>query len=325
MWRSPILRQLFFYLFLFIIPQHVLADEPEDFVPLYAGTQLAFYSTNVAPGYLSVQPFIFGFQKQGFYAKNWSLDRQKKIDGLSMTLVLETGIIDDLDISLILNGEYTHYANTHSWLYSDTEVYLGWQILRDKKGKWVPDLRFLLGENFPTGKFRQLNPRKGGSDISGLGTYQTIFLLVVSKVLYFFPKHPFDFNLNIFYFLPTRTKVTGINLYGGAPTTRGTVLPGGLFIVNLGLEYSVNRAWALGMDIHYVHQNKSSFSGNPGKLKDGSFASMGLPSSEQISLAPCIEYSWDENLSVAAGPWFTIAGRNSQQFCGVLANVFYCF
>lgn len=316
---------LFSLVVLLISRQELLSDESSDIVPLYAGTQLAFYSTNSAPGDLSVQPYIFGVRKNGVYDKNWSLDRQKKTDELTLTLAFETGITEYLDVSLVLNGSYTHYANAHSWLFGDTVVYFGWQVLRDQKGKWVPDFRLLLGESFPTGKSGHLNPRKGGSDIDGSGSYETIFLAVINKVFYFFPKHPIDANLNVFYVLSTRTRVRGINTFGGTPTTKGTIKPGQEFIVNLGLEYSINRYWALGLDIHYVHQNKSLFSGNPGKLKDGSFASMNIPSSEQISLAPCIEYCWSEDLSVAAGPWFTIAGRNSQEFCGMLANVYYYF
>lgn len=114
MLRSHIVRFLFSSLFFFIFFQHLLADESDEFVPLYTGTQLAFYSTNVAPGHFSVQPFIFAVRKNGFYNKNWSLDREKNTDALSMTLACETGITDYLDVSLLLNGSYTHYANTHS-------------------------------------------------------------------------------------------------------------------------------------------------------------------------------------------------------------------
>lgn len=129
MTRSQISKlSLSFLLCLFVPRQHLLSDEPSDIVPLYAGTQLAFYSTNSAPGYLSVQPYIFGVRKNGVYDKNWSLDRQKKTDELTLTLAFETGITEYLNVSLVLNGSYTHYANAHSWLFGDTVAYLGWQV-----------------------------------------------------------------------------------------------------------------------------------------------------------------------------------------------------
>ena len=111
-----------------------------------------------------------------------------------------------------------------------------------------------------------------------------------------------------------------MSYYGGNSTTRGVVYPGLESVVNLAIQFSLDRYWVIGTDVHYVHQNKSRFSG-----KKGNARKVGLPSSEQWSVAPCLEYSWNENLSVSAGSWFTVGGRNSLNFLSMAGTVFYYF
>ena len=53
---------------LLISVSNLLSAAPiEDYVPLYAGTQLAFYPVNTAPGHISVQPYLFYIQQYGTY------------------------------------------------------------------------------------------------------------------------------------------------------------------------------------------------------------------------------------------------------------------
>lgn len=292
------------------------AHDTQDYTPLYAGTQLAFYPTNAAPGHLAVQPYLFYIHRNGAYTHHWSEKTFKATDSLSCLLALETGITDWLDISLYLNSAYKHYGNQNSFVLGDTGVFLGFQALHDQKHTWIPDLRIILGETFPTGKYDHLNPDKGGSDIFGTGSYTTTLILVLAKTFYTVLKHPYNINLNIYYIQPSHVSTHHASLYG---TSSGKAFPRSGFITNLALEYSLTRNWALGIDIRYVHQNKTTFKANNHSRQPG------LPSSEQFSLAPCLEYCWSENFSTSLGPWFTIAGRNSGAFIGFCGNLYCCF
>lgn len=290
-----------------------------EYTPLYAGTQLAFYPSNASPGHIAVQPYFSYIHRYGTYNPQWSEQSLTPTDGLSCLFSLETGITNWLDISLYLNGAYRHFENKHSWLIGDTGIFLGIQLLRDQKNEWTPDLRLILGETFPTGKYDRLNPHKGGSDIFGAGSYTTTAILVLAKTFYTFPKHPYNLNLNLYYIQPSHVSVHGTSLYGGIPSTRGKAFPNSGFITNFAIEYSLNQFWVLGMDIRYVHQNKTTFKDHKNLPHRQS-----IPSSEQFSLAPCLEYSWSFNFSTAIGPWFTIAGRNSDAFFGFAGNI-YCY
>ena len=292
-------------------------QKTEEFEPLYAGTLLSFYPENALPGCFSVQPYIFSTQIYGAYEKNWSVLHHKNINTNTLLLSLETGITDWLDVNLIVNGSYNHFSNQHSWLYGDTVLYFGFQILHDQRGEWTPDLRLLIGETFPTGRYQRLDRNKLKIAPSGAGSFQTSAILIIRKIFYTYP-HPFNFNLNLYYIFPASTGVHGFNFYGGGPHTRGTVHPGNIFVTNLAFELSLNQYWQLGLDIRYEHQNKSPFTGK-------TLLPTGLPSSERFSLAPCIEYTFNQDLSLATGVWFSVAGRNNNAFASWVANVFYMF
>ncbi len=318
--KAGVILRIFLAILFFLITllQPLFSEEDRvNYEPLYAGTLLAYYATNIPPGHISVQPYIYYTRTNAIYNHHWSPQTIKNIDLTTLALYLETGITPFLDLTVNLAGTYNRRGSRHTLLPSDTEALLGFQVTRDQKGTAIPDFRILLGEIFPTGRYKNLNLKKHGSDISGAGSYQTIFLIVLRKIFYI-PRHPFDLNLNLFYIVPTKTHIDNISLYGGGPGTHGTVRPGQQFIVNLSIDYSLNRYWALGLDTRYMHQNRSPFSGK-------TFFPAGLPSSEVFSLAPCLEYSFDETLSLAGGFWFSVAGRNTIQFRSAAFNVYFYF
>lgn len=69
--------------------------------------------------------------------------------------------------------------------------------------------------------------------------------------------------------------------------------------------------------------NKSPFSGRKGVDKQGNPASVGLPSSEQFSFAPAIEYNFTENFGIITGVWLSAFGRNSPRFRTGIVNIDY--
>lgn len=301
------------------------SEHPPQNGPLFAGTQLAFYSTNAAPGDFAVQPYLFSIYNYGAYTKDKALSKGDESFENTVLLSLETGITRFLDISFIMHLDYNGAAGRESLLYGDTKVILGLQTSLSQKGTWVPNSRVLIGGSFPTGKYDKLNPKKGDSDISGSGAYELLLIAVISKEFWSFETHPLKANLNLIYTVPSMANVKGFNAYGGIFDTRGSASPGHRVTVNLGLEFSLSHHWAFGADLRYTNENRSTFSGEKGFPKGTPPFSCSLPSSEQFSIAPCLEYSWSENISVTLGAWFTVYGKNSQAFAGGVANVYRNF
>lgn len=314
----------FFLFFLVLIQSCSLFSEvEEEFEPLYAGTLLAFFPENAEPGHLAVQPYLFVTNRNGLYNKNWHYKSQKNINTVDLLVSLETGITKKVDVTLYLNGQYSTFRGKHSVEYGDTDIFLGFQIAEDKKRTSIPDVRFLLGESFPTGKYKNLSPSKGGSDASGTGSYETFFIFVTQKIFYSIPKHPFNINLNLIYVLTTKTHIEGLSVFGGGVGTKGTVIPGNQFVANLGYEFSITRNWGWGVDFRYQHNDHSVFYPTKGNASNALQA--GLPSSEIFSIAPSLEYNFSKEFSIEGGVWFTVGGRNAPSFVSGVANVYYYF
>lgn len=313
------MKKLSLILLIICLQCSLFSQNTQEYEPYYAGTLLSYYAVNAAPGEISIQPYVFLSRTYGIYKPNWSLQSQKYIDRAELSLILETGITSFLDVGASFNTVYGHSGSSNSVRYADMQLYFGLQLLLDKRGTWQPDLRLVLLENFPTGQYQKLDPNKYGTQIAGFGSYQTSIVLVTRKIFYTFP-HPFNFCLNLIYILSTSTDVKGLSVYGGDINTRGVVKPGDQFIANLGMEFSFTQNWAVGMDIHYTHLNKSVF-----HKRRSTSSVAGLPSSEVFSLAPCLEYNYSENFSLAGGVWFTVAGRNGLAFASGVFNVFYYF
>lgn len=312
------MRPLLVVLLVSLVSLHVEADEAYE--PLYAGTLLQFYGENIPPGHLSVEPYVYALRQYGTYNSHWHVAHSPKITSQQWFVFLETGITPFVDFNLILPAESTQGYGKSSVLFSDIEAYFGFQLARAKKETWLPDIRLLVGESFPTGKYQNLNPRKQGGDISGSGAYETTLILVLDKTYYWFRTHPIALNLNLYYTWLSKVKVHGFNAYGGSADTKGVVRAGNQFEMNLAAEFSLTRNWVVGTDLHYIHFDRSSFHGNP-----GSGAAPGLASSEQWSLAPCIEYNFSESFNVSWGAWFSLLGRNAPAFAGGIATVYWYF
>ena len=195
-----------------------------------------------------------------------------------------------LDIALYPNFFYTH----HSFLLGDTQLALGFQLIQD-----TFDLRLILQENFPSGKYDNLKSR---SQSTGSGAYETWITAVLYKEFL-----PFTVNLSFNYVIPSNVTLHGLSSY--APPTHTTFRPGQQSITNLGIEYSITPHIIFALDLHHQHQNSSRLT----------------PSSEQFSLAPCLEYNPTPVLGFEAGAYFTVAGRNSPIFTTAALTAYWQF
>ena len=208
-------------------------------------------------------------------------------------------------------------------MVNDLPIELDFQILYERPHRWQPAVKLALLGTIPLGKYQKLNPKDKGTDIGGLGTWDPGAQLVFQRLFPISGEHYLVLHYTIGFTIPTVVHVKGYNVYGGGLHTRGKVYPGPSFFNILGLEYSLTRNWALALDIQYLHENHTRFKGHKGKIHDV-LNRIREPSSEQLSLAPAIEYSWSNNLGIIAGVWFSAAGRNTFEFAnGIIAINIY--
>ena len=137
-------------------------------------------------------------------------------------------------------------------------------------------------------------------------------------------KHYLNLSFGVAYYVSTPVRVHGFNRYGGSSNTNAKVYNGNFWTAVGAFELSLSQKWAVACDVLYEYNNKNRFKGFAGTDSFGNLLSLSVPSGDNLSLSPAIEYSLSSNMGFIAGVWFSVTGRNSLRFTtGVLAfNVY---
>lgn len=297
------------------MPPKVILPAGEEEV-WYTGTLLSPFGYTIPPGFINVEPTLFVTQNFGAYDEEWHAHATSKFLTAHPLLSLIVGMTKNIDFQITPEAFYNRSRGKASLHFGDLSAGFDFQLFSEKKGKWWPAIKFILTETFPTGKYQHLDPHKNETDSTGGGSYVTTAGLVFSRAFHFSNYRFLHLYLTFEYLIPSNVHVKGFNTYGGAFGTRGTVHPGNIFETILSMELGLARNWVFALDIQNIYGNKITFSGRRGAFKDGSPAKVGGPSFDQLSLAPAIEYNWSQNFGLIAGAWFTVAGRNTNQFAG---------
>lgn len=317
--------KIFRYIFVFLlfIPCFIFALK--TYQPWYTGPLIASDGSNLAPGFVNVQPYLFFKDTYGEYNKAWGHHSNPSTFTFKAEMYFQTGITKWLDVAIIANSFFKEKEGKTAFDVGDTSVEFGLQLLRGKDLTAIPYVRLIIEEVFPTGKYNNLNPTKEGIDATGSGSYETIFNLIFQKTVFWFTNHPIRWRTNAAYTYSTKVSVKNFNVYGGGFGTRGKVAPGGVITGILAFEFSFNQRWVFAMDTVYVYARKTTFKGTPGLTSEGTAASNSTGSSDTTSLAPVLEYNFNENFGILAGSHFTIRKRNATKFTSGIISATYTF
>jgi len=294
------------------------------FIPWYTGPLITGSANNVPKGKNNFQVYTFfdwAYARFNNSRKSKSIDTVFTFQPLGL---IQRGLTDWLDITVIATGFLKWSDGEYGQSYGDMSATFGFQVI--KQTPWIPSVRVTVGESFPTGKFRNLNPSRIGLDAGGAGIYATIAGLNVSKVFWQIPLHPIAWRFTGTYEFPNiKAPVRNFNAYGGGVGTNGDVRVGQTLNLDTAIEYSFTEKWVFAFDIAYTYSMDSTFRGNPGLNADGSAAAVGGPSSDNLSFAPAIEYNPDEYGGFIGGIWFSVTGRNSSNFAAIVLSYTHLF
>ncbi|HSX25826.1 MAG TPA: hypothetical protein VLE89_02320 [Chlamydiales bacterium] len=296
----------------------------EMFNPWYTGPLLTPSASMMPPGYGNFQPYIYMIGNYAHYDKN--REAQSLPHNLYQFIsqnIVQFGITDTMDIITIPLAEGQWQDDQSGGGFGDLPITLGFPMV--KQSLYVPQMKFSVQETFPTGRYQNLN--KNGLALSGIGggAYQTQFSIALSKILFWTTKHPVNTRIFFSYKIPTSVHVKGFNVYGGGFGTHGKVKPGNTFSTDLGIEVSLSQPWVAALDIAYTASNATHFHGYPGVTATGAPATVGSPYNDNLSVAPGLEYNWNENLGIVFGAWFSVYGRESLAFVQGIFSVCWTF
>lgn len=309
-----------FFLFFLLVTGYVYSGPaPVEFVwPWLTGPLLTPSAIAVPKGTYEIEPYVFFNVFTGNYDKHWKAHSSPNFYQLNLQFYGWIGITKKSDLNLLFQGYYNTTQGVSSGGIGDPTLTYDLQLIEDDPTKkWLPAIKISLSETFPLGKYQRLSTHKLLTDGTGLGSFQTTFSLLFSKIYKLHDSLYWSSILSFSDTIFTPVHVHGLSVYKGGKGTKGKIYPGNLFKFLYGLEISFAKNWAFAMDIGAFFYAKTRFSGTTKQAA-------GFPSSAQFTLSPAIEYNWSNNVGLIAGTWFTVAGRNDNQFAsGVTATTFY--
>lgn len=324
------LRQLF--ILLVCIPCLVYAKgkktyhppHPDSEAPWLTGPLLAPAVQIVPVGHVDIEPYIYAMATTGQYNNEWkSEDSPTFWINTSQTLI-EFGLTSWMDLQINPTFVWNYTKHKGHWAFGDLPIDLNIQLHTSAPESWIPTFKFVFKETVPTGKYRNLDPKKDLTDQGGFGSWNSGLGIVVGKLVHFTSVYYLSWRFSLLYAIPASVHIKGFNAYGGGYGTDGHLIPARSLQADLGLEFTLAQTWAFALDITGSWSGKTHFSGVWGTTSSGEVANIGQKASVVYSLAPAIEYNWSANLGIIAGGWFTIAGKNSSVFSGgVIALNYY--
>ncbi|MFO0699616.1 MAG: hypothetical protein U0236_10320 [Nitrospira sp.] len=290
--------------------------------PWFTGTLLSTRGRTLDPGRLVVQPYFFYTRYGGLYNDNWRLHSAT----VSRTIIQQTffiyGLTSRIDIGIA--PQWLENSSSRDSLsgFGDLPLQLGFQVLRGDSDSWLPHVLVWVQEIFPTGRYNDLGPST--IDLGGIGggSFGTTLGVAVQKVVRLSGDHVLRYRLNASYGFYSSVTVRGFNTYGGGFDTDGRVEPGSVTTFTVAGEYSLTRNVVLALDIGFQSINATHFSGTAGVGVQGEPAIVGKGYSNLLSIAPAVEYHFTQHVGLIAGPWFSLRGKNTSEFFGVVAALY---
>lgn len=280
--------------------------------PWMTGPILAPNGRTIAPGHFNFEPYAF-----------YTVYPQK-FRNFEPNPVLTIGATSFLDIQTSVPYDFSWDRNQRGHDVGDYSLGFGLQFIRQVDNSWIPDLRMIILETFPTGKFDHLDPQKLGTDQTGLGAYQTSISFNFQKLLPLANDHYLRMRLALSGSYASDVSVTGANVFGGVEETTGKEHIGNSYSADLAFEYTLTQHWVPVFEVLFVNSGSSDFSGNPG-FSPGGTTSMGGAGGRQTSLAPALEYNFNGHLGIISGVWFPINGPRASQFTSYTLAINYYY
>ncbi len=301
---------------------------PPKGAPWFTGPLITPFYEVVPGGTYDVEPYLYLYPITADFNSDWSKQEQSTLWILTAQGGSYVGITSWMDVVFLPSVSWQWCENKYSMQLNDFQVLFDFALWTFPDGSFAPSAKLSIGETFPTGQYRNLGSGQLGTDVGGRGSYQQNVNLVLGQQYYFGGEHWFNYQLACLYtyFVPVHVK--GFNTYGGGSKCNGTVYPGQELTATLGLQYSLTYNWALALDVTGVWTARDRFTGRPGSAEEGRKvpnryrsshqATVGQGAAFQFSLAPAIEYNWNQIWGVIFGSQVVITGRNTTSYAAAI-------
>lgn len=241
-------------LILFIFKSAQSAGSRESFLPLLINDQLS-----IPNGWIIASLTASQTNGYGEYSNYHLYIPSPMYFTNDMNLTINYGLSDTLDFLFTFD-----YLQNKSSLVSfndigDTTLTLGYNIVGPTNP--TTDLRLELSLLVPTGRYTDLKPKLYTTDATGGGSYQPSLGFSFNHKFQLNPEHALSLYSNSSVTYAYRVTLSGINAYGGSPSTFGRIRPGNSINFLIGAKYSLTDKWSAAFDYSVYAAQPSSFRG----------------------------------------------------------------
>lgn len=283
-------------------------ESKEDECPATFGPIITDTAVPIDKGRFAVQPtFGLSFVTHSFSPSWRRVSAGGNFGSFGMDWKFTYGLLNNLEVFVVLpyvhnwagsvdepgpNGERSaNYGNI-----GDINLTFKYRLVEETATK--PTVTALFATDFPTGRFKRVNPTRLGTDVTGGGAYVFTTGLNLQKYV-----KPFIFYGNLWYSMATA--FTG---------DEGRQYPRDFVTVNLAGEYPLTKKWVALFELTSFWDAGRLF-GHKANTAPGAL----------LSFLPGIEYMATEKFSLALGVNVDLVGKNGDAAVTPLLSMVYAF
>ncbi len=276
---------------------------PATFGPLITDTAVP-----ADPGSFIIQPTIGVGVVTNNFTNSWRrVSAGGSFQSFEANVKLTYGLFKNMEV-------YTVIPYIHNWASGVDEpgpggersanfgglgdINLTFKYLFVEESETLPAISAIFAPTFPSGHYRNLNPRRIGTDVVGGGAYVFTTGFNASKYV-----KPFILYGNLYY--SVQTDFTDDD---------GSQYPRDFVTANLAVEYPFTSQWVGGLEVTSNWDTGRLFGPSPNS-----------PPAALLSVAPEIEFIATDKLSFALGVNVDVLGRNISAAVTPILSAVYCF
>lgn len=260
-------------------------------------------------GLWNIEPYLIESVTTGYYDDNGGHHDTGNQQAWRLAVPMMYGVTERLSLGATLNAVWGHEPGGRDGVALGDTTLSALYLLADPGGDHSPKLTAALRQNVDTGHHDKLDQRST-SLATGSGAATTTLALYGQA---YYLERTLRARVNLSWRLPhSGVGVHGRSAYGTDAGFDGHADLGSAFEATVGLEYSLGPHWALAMDMVYETEQGATVTGQATDAFGNAVAvDRTGPSSRRLSLAPAVEYHWNDNVGLIFGAFKSVAGRNA--------------
>jgi hypothetical protein len=285
-------------------------EAQEDGCPATFGPLITDTAVPIETGKFAIQPtYGLSFVTKAFNDRGRRVSPGGNFGSFTMDHKITLGLWKNLEGFVVIPfqanwvnnatevGPHGERAATQGGL-GDLNLTLKYRLVEE--GPKMPTITTLFATDFPTGRYKNLNPHKLGTDAIGGGAYVFTAGLNASKYL-----KPFIVYGNLWYSVQTEFR-----------DDEGRVYPRDFITANLAAEYPFpfSKKWVALLELTSTWDTGRLFGNRPNTAP-----------TYLLSILPGIEFMATESLSFALGLNIDLAGRNTDATVAPILSMVWAF